>query len=202
MTAVLTDEEIEAVRRRLGYGNILIGGEPYTPDGFLSLFVNVIAVYLSTAEETTATTAITANSITVVTPVSMTGIAANVRLIVDVAEDAEIVVVKATTLTTFTARFAKAHTTAGYPIAVQSGLAMLRYLLHQADLAWQKMLDTKVGNSAGLKQLARGDIEWFGPGWVLKELVNHYRAIVWEIARLIRVAPLEGCGQIHQLEAY
>ena len=203
MTAVLTANEIERTRFHLGYGEIQIGGYPWTPDGFFELFTNVIAQYLSSAEETTATTAITANTIAVVTPVSMTGISVNERLFVDVAEDSEIVTVKATTLTTFTARFLKAHTSAGYPIAVDSGVPKLRYLLTQADLAWQALLDKAVTNAMGLKSLAREEIVWFGPYAVLKGRLDHYIAIVAQISRLIRVEPVEMPGApVHRMEAY
>lgn len=203
MTAVLTNTEVERLRGHLGYGMIQVGGYPWTPDGFFELFYNVIAQYLSSAAETTATTAITANTIAVVTPASMTGIAVNERLIVDVADDAEIVTVKAVTLTTFTARFLKAHTAAGYPISIDSGVPRLRYLLTQADLAWAALLDKSVGNSSGLKSLAREEVVWFGPYAVLKGKLDHYKAIVLEIARLIRVEPVPYPDErSSQMEAY
>lgn len=202
-TAELTAAEIEHLRAHMGYGNVQIGGYPWTPDGYFELFTNVIKVYLSTAEETTATTAITANSVTVVTPASMTGIVINGSLIVDVGDDAEVVVVKAVTATTFTARFLKAHTSAGYPVAVESGVSRLRYLLHLADVAWADVIGPKVVASAGLKSLAREEVVWFGPYAVARSYLERYLSIINQIARLIRVEPVEMPGQCtSQLEAY
>lgn len=203
MTAVLTANEIENTRFHLGYGCIQVGGYPWTPDGFFELFTNVIAQYLSVAAETTAATAIAANSVTVVTPAAMTGITANERLIVDSADDAEVVVVKAVTGSSFTARFIKSHTSAGYTIAVESGASRLRFLLHQADLAWQAMMDKEVTASIGLKSLAREEIVWFGPYSVLKGRLDHYASIVAQISRLIRVEAVEMPGApTSRMEAY
>jgi hypothetical protein len=70
-----------------------------------------------------------------------------------------------------------------------SGLARLRYLLHRADQAWQAMQDTAIGATAGLKQVDRGDVEWFGSFQVLKDRLDHYRAIVNQISSLVRVQP-------------
>jgi hypothetical protein len=37
---VLTSAEIEAVRFHLDYGNISVGGYPYTPEGYFDLSTN------------------------------------------------------------------------------------------------------------------------------------------------------------------
>lgn len=202
MTAVITAAEVENLRFHLAYGNIQVGAYPWTPDGFFELFTNVIAQYLSTGAETTATTAITANTVAVVTPASMTDIVVNARLIVDVADDAEDVVVKAVTLTTFTARFLKAHTAAGYPIALESGVARLRLLLNAADRAWQALISGNILKTAGIKSLAREEIVWFGPYAVLRSVRDAYMAIVWEISKLVRVEPVDYSGATSRVEAY
>lgn len=204
--AVLTDAEIEAIRFHLGYGNIGLGGYPHTPDGYFEAFRDVVAEYLTTGDETTAATAITAGSTTTVTPVSMTGIAVNVQLVVDVADEAEFVVVKATTATTFTAKFATAHAASGYPVAVASGVARCRYLIHRCNRALEKVTGSSMTNSAGLKSVGRGAVEWFGTGAVLTATQQAYLAVVDQLSSLVRVAPRwvnDGSGgRVHQLEAY
>lgn len=189
MTAVLTSAEIEATRFHLNWGNIGVGGYPYTPEGFYELFEDVIAQYLTTGAETNASTSITADTITTVTPASMTDIVANVRLVIDTDTDQETVVVKSTTLTTFTARFAKAH--AGtYPIAVESGLTRLRSLLADADAAFKALTSSDTGATSGLKRV--DELEWYGntktgTNGVLEGKLNHYKAIVARISALVRV---------------
>jgi hypothetical protein len=181
----LTSSEVEALRFHLRYGNVDVGAYPYTPDGFKELFNQVVAPNLTTEAETTATTDITPGTV-VVTPTSMIGIAVNVRLVVDVGDEAEVVVAKSATATTFSATFKLAHA-GGYPIAVESGVARLRLLLHSAGKAWDKLKSSSITQSAGLKGLGKGQIEWFQGGQVLRDTANHYRAIVAEISSLVRV---------------
>ncbi|MGK3981317.1 hypothetical protein WMF38_57500 [Sorangium sp. So ce118] len=202
--AVLTDAEIEELRWHLGWGNISVGGYPHTPDGYFEAIRNVVAEYLTTEDETSATTAITANSTTTVEPVSMTGIAANVRLLVDVGDEAEVVVVKAVTDTAFVAKFAIAHAASGYPVAVYSGLARLRYLLHQANKAFTTLTGNTITKSAGLKSVGRGAVEWYGNGAQFQAIQQHYRGIVNQLSALVRVPVNDELwgGPLHQMEAY
>lgn len=204
MTMVLTASEVEAIRFHLGYGNINVGAYPYTPDGFYELFTDVVAANLSTGAETTATTAITANSTTTVTPVSMTGIDVNVRLIVDVGEEADTTIVKSVTGTTFTAVFVHAHPASGYPIAVESGVSRARYLLHRATKAFEKLTSSTVTNAAGLKSVGRGAVVWQDGGAVYSQTLQAYRGVVMQLSDLVRVLPrwaAEG-GRVTQLETY
>lgn len=185
----LTDAEVGSLRFHLGYGNISVAARPYTPDNFYEVFNSIVSPNLSTGTETSATTAITANSTTTVTPASMTGIVAYGQLVIDTGEEAEVVMVKAVDATTFTAAFTKAHATTGYPVATMSGVARLRLLLHTADRVWAKLQDKSITSTAGLKQLGKGEIEWFGGGTVLKETLDHYRGVVASISDLVRVRP-------------
>jgi hypothetical protein len=200
----LSAAEIDSLRMHLGYGNIALGAEPYTPDTFLEVFQNVVSPYLSTATETSATTAVAAGSTVVVTPVSMTGITPYTQLVIDVADQAEIVSVKAVAATTFTAYFTKAHAVSGYPIATLRGVSRLRMLLHDADVAWRAMMSQEVGASAGLKQVDKGDVEWFNGASVLRGRLDHYKSIVMLISSLVRVPPVWGQrqGRSIRLEAY
>jgi hypothetical protein len=183
----LTDYEVQSLRAHLGFGNVGANAYPYTPDGFREVFRDVIAPNLEDGPETTAATAITAGSTTTVTPASMTGITVGARLVVDVGDDAEIVLVRSVTLTTFTAKFALAHPASGYPVAVMSGVQRVRLLLHACDKAWQTANSSTVSESAGLKKV--DEIEWFAPGAVRLETRAHYRDIVWALSDLVRVEP-------------
>lgn len=197
----LTDSEIQALRFHLGYGNIDIGAYPYTPDGFSYLFEQVIAPNLDVVASTTATTTTTAGASATVTVGAITSIAAWTQVIVDVGDDAEIVVVRSVSGLTFTAYFAKAHVNP-YPVAVSSGEARLRYLLWQADKAWQTLQSSGITKTAGLKQLGQGEIEWFPDGSVLTDTRAHYDSIVDSIASLVRVAPIRKSRRRGQLEVY
>lgn len=182
----LTDSEIQSLRFHLGYGNLDVGASPYTPDGFQSLFDDVIAPNLESVATTTASTSTTAGASATVTVGAITGIAAWAQVIVDVGDDAEVVAVRSVSGLTFTATFAKTHTQP-YPVAVNSGEARLRLLLWQADKAWQTMQSSSITQSAGLKQLGQGEIEWFPDGSILSDTKSHYMAIVSSIAQLVRV---------------
>lgn len=198
----LTDSEVESLRFHLGLGNIGTGASTYSPDGFKELFDDVISVYLTGSTETTGSTNVTAGNTTTVTVASATGIVANARLVVDVGDDVEVVAVKSVSGSTFTAKFAKAHT-ASYPVAVMGGHARVRMLLHQADKAWQALTDETVGQVAGLKSVDNGDVEWFQGFQVLSGRLGHYKAIVGSISSLVRVEPAwQSSGRGSLLEAY
>jgi hypothetical protein len=201
----LSTAEIESVRFHLGYGNVAVGALPYTDDGYWSVFDQLVSVYLGTGTETSATTAITSGSTTEVTPAAMTGIAVYGQLVVDTADQAEVVVVKATTISTFTAYFAKAHT--AYPISTMCGKARLRMMLHDADTAWRALGAVSVGASGGLKSVDKGDVVWQDASGSSNQAVAgrmaHYGAICRSISALVRV-PLRGSGNSGavMLEAY
>lgn len=199
----LSTAEVEELRLHLQYGNIGVGAYPLTPDGFYEVFYDVVSPYLSTGTETSATTAITADTTTTVTPASMTNITAYARLIVDVGDEAEIVTVKAVTPTTFVAAFKKAHAATGYPIATNSGVARLRLLLHDANKAFTTMTGTSITSSAGLKSVGRGAVEWFGTSSVLAATRDHYMAIIEQISNLVRVPVQDsGNGRTTRMEMY
>jgi hypothetical protein len=197
----LTTSEVESLRFHLGYGNAGVGAYPYTPDGFQAIFEQVVAPNLTGSTETTATTAISAGSTTTVTPVSMTGIVVHAALVIDVGPAAEMVQVRSVTATTFTATFSLEHPASGYPVALMGGHARLRWLLSKADAAWVALQDATIGDTAGLKQVDKGDIEWF-PGFeVLDNRKQHYAAIVEQISSLVRVEPVRR-GRTGLMEAY
>jgi len=189
----LSTAEIEATRFHLGWGNVGIGALPYTDDGYWSVFDQVVSPYLGTGTETTATTTITAGSTTAVTPASMTGIELYGQLVVGVGDQAEVVTVSAADATTFTATFAKAHST-GYPITTMCGKARLRMLLWDADAAWRTIQSQSVAGTSGLKSVDKNDVVWqsgAGQNSALTGRLQHYRTIVNSISSLVRV-PIRG----------
>lgn len=197
--------EVEQLRFHLGYGNVSVGGYPYTPDGFFEIFSQVIAPNLTFGAETSATTAIAAGATVAVTPVAMTGIAAYARLVVDVGDDAETIVVAATGGATFTAHFLKAHAATGYPVAVESGVARLRLLLHSAARAWEKLQDASITKVAGLNSVGNGKVVWFQGNRVLADTLEHYQEIARRIGDLVRVRPRweeDGSSGCSRLETY
>ncbi len=200
----LSTAEIESVRFHLGYGNVAVGALPYTDDGYWSVFDQLVSVYLGTGTETSSTTAITAGSTTTVTPAAMTDIVVYGQLVVDTAEQAECVTVKAVTLTTFTAYFAKSHSS--YPISTMCGKARLRLLLHDADIAWRALGMASVGSAGGLKSVDKGDVVWqdnASANPAVAGRMAQYAAICRSISALVRV-PLRGSGNSGavMLEAY
>jgi hypothetical protein len=198
----LTAGEVEALRFHLGYGNVDILALPYTNDGFWFTFNTIVASYLTTGTETSSTTAITAGATVVVTPAAMTGIDVYSQLVVDVAEQAELVTVKAVTSTTFTAHFAKSHAVSGYPIATMSGLSRLRMLIHDADAAWKALSDLTIAKTAGLKSVDQDSVVWFGGGSVMSDRRRHYDGIVASISSLVRVPVNGACARSTSMEAY
>lgn len=198
----LSAAEIESVRFHLGYGNVGIGALPYTADGYWSTFDAIVSVYLGTGTETSATTDITAGTTVAVTPLAMTGITARCQLVIDAAEQAEIVTVKAVTSTTFTAYFAKAHTS-GYPISTMCGLARLRMLLHDADQAHRGLTDISIADSTGLKSVDKQDVVFQDGTSVQVGRLRHYQRIQGSISSLVRVpvALMPDCRST-TLEAY
>ncbi|MBU1008443.1 hypothetical protein KKA53_05195 [Candidatus Dependentiae bacterium] len=204
----LTDVEIEDLRFHLGYGNVGIGAYPYTPDGFYELFHDVVAPNLTEGDATRSITPVLANTITVVTPLSMTGIVDNAQLVVDTGDDAEIVWVKTAAAITFAARFLKAHTADGYPIMVNSGVARLRVMLNEANKAWQYAMSDAISKVGNLKGIGRKEVEWWSikdsGGSAYDRAIEHYKGIVMQISSLVRVKPAwaDTVGGACVLEAY
>lgn len=199
----LTTAEIEQVRFHLGWGNLSQYTELYSGDGYWFQFSEIVSPYLSTGTETSATTAITAGSTAVVTPLTITGITAMCQLVVDAAEQAEVVTVKVVTATTFTAHFVKAHASSGYPIATMSGLARLRLLLHDAECAHRALTDIGIADTAGLKSVDKQDVVFQDGGSVRRERLAHYHMIQAALSALVRV-PLAPnlSGPTCEIEAY
>lgn len=197
----ISTSEIETLRFHLQYGNMQVGAEPYTPDGFQALFTQVIAPNLGISTETTSVTDVTAAAQNTIVVGDATLFAAYGTMVVGVGDAAEIVQIATVSGTSITGYFVNAHT-GPYPVALMSGTARLRMLLHEADAAHAKLTDQEVVASAGLKQVDKGDVEWFnGSGGVLKDRQKHYLSIVGSIASLVRV-DINRSGCRGRIEAY
>ncbi len=202
----LTNSEVESLRFFLGWGNLDVRAYPYTRDGWWEALYGVVKESLTDGAETTASIAITAAGINTVTPGSMTDIVTHARLVIDVGDDEETVVVRSTTLTTFSARFAKAHA-ANYTIAVESGVTRCRQLLAKAYAVLSVLVGSKITSSAGLKMVGQGEVEWFGPTAVLTATGSQLDTVRRQLSSLVRI-PLreeyEGTvgGPVRALETY
>ncbi len=195
----VTDAEIESLRFHLGYGNL--GDQSlYTPDGFREVFYQEIQPNLTGDTETTATTSATASATGTIAVGSMTGIVTHARLVVDVGDATEIVVVRAVGVSSFTAAFALDHAQP-YPVAVMGGQARLRLLLHRADALWQAKQSSDISDVAGIKRI-EGDVEWFPGGNTLDDREKAYEKVVGELMWLCQVKPRRGDCRTGQLEAY
>jgi hypothetical protein len=202
----LTDSEVESLRFFLGWGNLNVRAYPYTPDGWWEALYGVVRENLTEGAETTASVAIAAAGIVTVTPTSMTDIVTHARLVIDVGDDEETVTVRATTATTFSARFALAHA-APFAICVESGVTRCRQLLAKAYAVLSTIVGSKITSSAGLKMVGQGEVEWFGPSAVLTATGSQLDAIRRELSSLVRI-PLreeyegECRGPVRMLETY
>lgn len=200
--AALTRNEVESLRFLLGYGNIGIDASPYTPDGWWSMFDAIVVPYLTSGPETSSTTAILGGQPNTVTPLSMDGIVVYEKLVVDVGPALEKVVVQSVTPTTFTGFFTQSHPDTGYPIAVQSGVTRARELLSEAERLVAAAVGAGITQSAGLKQLGRGEIEWFEAGAVLVATNKQLAGVIALLSSLLRI-PVAGANcERGRLEAY
>ena len=192
--------EIEALRFHLGKGQLGPLSVVYAGNNYYEFFQGVIKDNLSDYASTTATATITSATTVEVTPVSMTDIVPYARLYVDVGDSLDVVQVKAVGASTFTASFAKAHT-GTFPIQLECGVARLRQLLWSADKAFQAMQASTVTETAGIKQLGQGEIEWFDGTAVLEGKARHYQTIVEELAKLVMIDTGSSRGNV-STEAY
>lgn len=182
----LSTSEVESLRFHLGWGNVGIGAKPYTPDGFYEVFNNVVKPYLASDTETTSTTAVTAAGVTTLTLGSVTNISTYTRLVIDTGEDVEVVEARAVSGSTVTAKFALTHAQP-FPVAILSGVMRLRLLLFAADRAWRKEHSSSITAAAGIKQLGKGEIEYFPGGMLLADVSGQYMTIQERISSLVQV---------------
>lgn len=195
----LTADEVTQLRFHLGFGNVGVGAYPYTPDGFQQLFEDVIGPNLASGTETTTASAVTAAGVATITLASATGFAASQRVVVDVGDDVEIVVVRALSGANLSAKFALTHA-ANFPVVTLSPVARLRMLIHAADKSWASQNESGIAQRAGIKRA--DDVEFFPGSELLGIRGAQYDQIVDSIASLVRVRPLRSSGSGARVEVY
>jgi hypothetical protein len=203
----LSTSEVESLRLHLGYGNLSITALPYTPDGWWEVFGTIVSDALGTGTETSGSTAVTAGAVTTITVADASEFSVYDEAVIDVGDNAEIVVIQACTTggtETLTAYFEKAHSASGYPVATMSGKARLRMLLHDANRAWRMLTDSSVGKASGIKSVDKEDVVFFGGTSVSSGRLSHYQSIVAAISQLVRVPSAWSWpgGGITTVEAY
>lgn len=191
----LLASELERIRFELGFADLTVGAEPYI--GVAAIFDQVIQPYLRAGATTTSTTAVTAA--TTPTPVaitlaSATGFAAFATVVIDVGDRQEVVAVQSLSGAAMTVSLSKAHS-GTYPVTVEGGESMVRYLLDKCRKASEAIADAMT--AAGIKQLDKGDVVFFGGRDgktaldVAKEAQTYWRS---ELCRL-----LFGTGDLRSL---
>lgn len=158
----LLDSELARIKWHLGFNLLEVGANPYI--GVAAIFEQVIQPYLSGGATTTSATAVTAA--TTPTPVTLTltsatGFSALDPVIIDVDSRQERATVQAVSGSTITVILSLAHS-GTFPVTVEGGETIVRTLLKRCESAAQAYDDAL--SSAGIKQLGRGEIEWFGDG--------------------------------------
>ena len=158
----LLDSELARIKWHLGFNLLDVGATPYI--GVAAIFEQVIQPYLSGGATTTCATAVTAASTptpVTLTLASATGFTAMDPVIVDVDSRQERATVQRVNGSTITVILSLAHT-GTYPVTVEGGEAIIRSILGNCDAA--SAAYASAISSAGIKQLGRGEIEWFGDG--------------------------------------
>ena len=157
----ILDSELARIKFHCGYNLLSVGAEPYI--GHAAIW-DVVQDNLSGGAATTSATTVAAA--TTPTPVTLTltsatGFAAGNAVIVDVDSRQERATVQAVSGATITVLLSFAHT-GTYAVTVEGGESVVRGLLKSCDAALTAY--ESAITSAGIKQLGRGEIEWFGDG--------------------------------------
>lgn len=155
----LLDAEVWRLKYELGYNALEIGAEPYV--GHSSLFDQVVQPYLNAGATTTSSTTVAAA--TTPTPVtltlaSVTGVAANATLVVDVDGRQEPGTVQSVTGSDVTLLLSLDHT-GTYPVTVEGGETIVRDVLRRLRAIADSLANDAV-SSAGVKSV--DEIEFFG----------------------------------------
>lgn len=154
--ATLTDDEMARVRRECLDVLLSYGAIPYFRIRPVYDLIRDTVVSSSVAP-TTSATAVTATGPTTLTLASVSGLASNSRVVLDVDSVREVVTVRAVVGSTISVVCRRLHS-GTYPVEVESPLTIVRGLL--ADLAALDDQEQDATASAGLKRV--DEVEWFG----------------------------------------
>lgn len=197
----LLESEIYRIRAELGYPVLTIGAEPYIEH--VAIFDQVIQPYIESGAQTTSTTTVAATTDptpSTLTLASSTGFHLGEIVIVDVDARQERVTVEAIAGSTITVLLTKAHA-GSYPVTVEGGESIVRGILGRLRDADDRLLSA--AQTAGLKSVGRGAVEWYGSGGAtivgtLKDLKNYHRN---ELAACLGVPNMRnygsGCSSIY-----
>lgn len=187
-TRYLDDADIVRIRAELGDNVVAALANPYI--GVRAVY-DVIQSYVQTdVEATSSATSVTAAGPVSLTLVSVTGLAAGSRIVVDVDDQREVCTVRSVSGLTVSINARKTHS-GTYPVEVESPLTIVRGLL--ADLAALDDQEQDATVSAGLKRV--DEVEWeTGAGASIADRLLARRTELRE--RLARA-----CGISHVLTA-
>lgn len=175
--STLLDSEMAAIRREVLDNVLDYGATPYI--GVLSVY-NVIQnhVISSTISPTTSATAVTVAGPTVLTLVSVSGLVAGMRVVIDTDDLRETVTIRAIVGSTVSVICNNLHS-GTYPVEVESPLTLVRGIL--SDL---NNIDTYQRAAPGTAGLRKADeVEWAtGSESPLRTLAARRSALRMELA--------------------
>ena len=155
----LSDTELDALRYHCGYNLLEAGAELYVGN-VDAIFDTVIQTYLRTGPETTSATVVTAATAPTQATLTLadgTDFDAIQRVVVDLDSRREIASIQSRNVNDITLLLMLAHT-GTYPVAIESGEQVARYLLSKCIEAEERLGSGGTFGSAGL---SRVDEVWF-----------------------------------------
>ena len=152
----LTDDEMARIKSEIFDNVLAIGAEPYI--GVRAIYDVIRAnVTSSSVTPTTSATAVTAAGAATLTLASVTGYAAQQRVVLDVDDARETCTIKVVSGSTIAVNCRYLH--AGtYPVEVESPLTIVRGIL--SDLVTLEQISRTAFDTAGVKRV--DEIEFFG----------------------------------------
>ncbi len=156
----LLASELIRLKFELGYNVLTIGAEPRID--YVAIFDQVIGPYMSAGATTTSSTAVTAASsptLVTLTLGSVTGFTAGCVVIIDVDDRQERATVESVSGSTISLLLSKTHG-GTYSVTVEGGETIIRSLLDQLRTLATSISESS--ESAGLKSVGRGAVEWYG----------------------------------------
>jgi hypothetical protein len=172
----LTSGELDRVRAELGYNVLNVGAEPFI--GVHAVFSQVIQPYLREGNDTTSSTAVTADEaggFVTLTVASATGIALHERIAVDVDDYLEMATVRSVSGLSVGVILKKRHV-GTYPVTVDGGLIQVRECLAALYDTHQKIKELEgTGSLKAVDEIQFYDSKGKTHLQVLSEQLEHWR---------------------------
>jgi hypothetical protein len=189
----LLPSEISQLKVEFGWNDLTAGAIPYF--GIVATFEQIVEPYLNSGLITTSSTTVTASTTPALTELTLAAVSGVNRqgkavsvgvgdmLVIDVDGQQELVHVQSITDLIVSVRLSLAHT-GTYPVTVQGGEMMVRWLLRQL---WDVRLRlSKSSSRAGIKKV--DEIEFFqgksGSGTLFDDLLrlqDYYRQELYRV---------------------